>query len=53
MSFSKKLLEEYKDAFENKQGMKLLTQSEAKFIRAYMKLNRTNNEQKERPKNKD
>ncbi len=53
MSFSKKLLEEYKDAFENKQGMKLLTQSEAKFIRAYMKLNRTNYEKQERPKNKD
>ena len=50
---NKKILEEYKDAFENKQGTKLLTQSEAKFIRAYMTLNRTSNEQKERPKNKD
>ena len=50
---NKKLLEEYKDAFENKQGTKLLTQSEAKFIRAYMTLNRTSNEQKERPKSKD
>ena len=45
---NKKILEEYKDAFENKQGTKLLTQSEAKFIRAYMTLNRTSNEQKER-----
>jgi len=48
MTFSKKLLEEYKDAFENKQGTKLLTQSEALFIRAVMTLNRTNNEQNER-----
>ncbi len=45
---NKKILEEYKDAFENKQGTKLLTQSEAKFIRAYMTLNRTSNEQKEK-----
>ena len=45
---NKKILEEYKDAFENKQGTKLLTQSEALFIRAVMTLNRTCNEQKER-----
>ena len=45
---NKKLLEEYKDAFKNKQGTKLLTQSEALFIRAVMTLNRTCNEQKER-----
>ena len=45
---NKKLLEEYKDAFENKQGTKLLTQSEALFIRAVMTLNRTSNEQKEK-----
>ena len=45
---NKKILEEYKDAFENKQGTKLLTQSEALFIRAVMTLNRTSNEQKER-----
>ena len=45
---NKKILEEYKDAFENKQGTKLLTQSEALFIRAVMTLNRTSNEQKEK-----
>jgi len=45
---NKKILEEYKDAFENKQGTKLLTQSEALFIRAVMTLNRTNNDKKER-----
>ena len=45
---NKKILEEYKDAFENKQGTKLLTKSEAQFIRAYMRLNRTNNDKKER-----
>ena len=45
---NKKILEEYKDAFENKQGTKLLTQSEALFIRAVMTLNRTCNEQKEK-----
>ena len=48
MSSPKNILEEYKDAFENKQGTKLLTQSEALFIRAVMTLNRTSNEQKER-----
>ena len=45
---NKKILEEYKDAFENKQGTKLLTKSEALFIRAVMTLNRTSNEQKEK-----
>ena len=48
MSSPKNIIEKYKDAFENKQGTKLLTQSEALFIRAVMTLNRTSNEQKEK-----
>ena len=48
LSLSERLIEEYKDAFSNKQGAKLLTKSEAQFIRAYMRHNRTNNDKKER-----
>jgi len=50
LSLSERLIEEYKDAFSNKQGAKLLTKSEAQFIRAYMRLNRTQNEQSKKHK---
>tara|TARA_B100001057_G_scaffold414940_1_gene432251 strand:+ start:161 stop:319 length:159 start_codon:yes stop_codon:yes gene_type:complete len=43
----------FEGAFENKQGTKVLTLNEAKFVKAYMTLNRTTNEQKNRQKNKD
>jgi len=36
----------FEGAFENKQGTKVLTLNEAKFVKAYMTLNRTTNEQK-------
>ena len=45
---NKKLLEAYQEAFSERTGTKLLTKEEAQFIRAYMRLNRTNNDKKER-----
>ena len=50
LNLSERLIEEYKDAFSNKQGAKLLTRSEAQFIRAYMRLNRTKNGQSKKHK---
>jgi hypothetical protein len=45
---NKKLLKTYQEAFSERTGNKLLTKEEAQFIRAYMRLNRTNNDKKER-----
>ena len=45
---NKKLLKNYQEAFSERTGTKLLTKEEAQFIRAYMRLNRTNNDKKER-----
>jgi hypothetical protein len=44
---NKKLLKTYQEAFSERTGTKLLTKEEAQFIRAYMRLNRTNNDKKE------
>ena len=45
---NKKLLKTYQEAFSERTGTKLLTKEEAQFIRAYMRLNRTKKEKKER-----
>ena len=47
MGLPRQIQEEYIEAFTENKALELLTQKEIKFIKAYMKLNRTINDKEQ------